>query len=127
MPSDRRWTKRTAAVLFLGLLQSVTAQDQIQLIVAKMGDGAGIVISSPPGIECGDGGASCAATFGNGTPVTLTPKETNATSIFEGWSVTAGSTTHCEGTNGPCSFIIGENSSVVATFVVSNQETPPFP
>lgn len=127
MPLGRRLIIRTAAVLFLGLLQSVMAQDQIQLIVAKMGEGSGIVISSPPGIECGDGGASCTATFGSGTPVTLTPKETAGASVFEGWSATSGSTTHCEGTTGPCSFIIGEHSSVIATFVVSNQEPPPIP
>lgn len=126
MPLDRQWMIRTAAVLFLGLLQSVVAQDQIQLIVTKVGEGAGIVVSSPPGIECGDGGASCTANFGTGTPVTLMPKETTGASIFEGWSETSGSTTHCEGTNGPCSFIIGEHSSVNATFAVSNQESPPL-
>jgi hypothetical protein len=121
MSLNKRWIIRIAVVAFLALLQSVIAQEPVQLIVAKDGEGAGMVISSPPGIECGDEGSSCTATFGSGTPFNLSPKETTGASVFEGWSQTSGSTTHCEGTNGPCSFIIGADSSLRATFAISTQ------
>jgi hypothetical protein len=109
-----------AVLLFCGFLQPIVAQDEFHLIVEKAGEGSGVILSSPPGIECGEGDTKCSATFGAGTPVTLTPKETTG-SVFEGWSATTGSTTHCEGTQGPCSFIISSDSMLTATFVISNQ------
>lgn len=52
------------------------------LTVYKVGDGFGLVSSSPAGIGCGD---VCDATFDTGTIVTLTATP-DASSIFFGWS-----------------------------------------
>ncbi len=109
-------------LLICGFGSSVQTQTDVQLIVQKAGEGGGIVVSSPPGIECGDGGSNSSGTFESGTPVTLTPRETTSSSAFEGWSVTSGSTTHCEATNGPCSFLISADSTVTATFMLSNPQ-----
>ena len=115
-----------AALVVCILCQSALAQETAQetgfnVMVQKAGEGNGMVISSPPGIECGNDATNCSATFNSGTPVTLTPKEGSAGSIFEGWSGTSGSNTHCETTKGPCSFIINADSSATATFVVASQ------
>ena len=52
------------------------------LSVTKTGAGSGTVTSSPVGINCG---ATCSASFNNGTSVTLTATP-DAGSTFNGWS-----------------------------------------
>jgi hypothetical protein len=54
----------------------------VNLVISKPGNGAGTVVSSPSGIDCGE---TCAKLFDVGTEVTLTaPAETGST--FAGWS-----------------------------------------
>jgi streptogramin lyase len=52
------------------------------LDITKAGSGAGTVISSPAGIDCG---ADCSENYANGTVVTLTATAGNGSS-FTGWS-----------------------------------------
>ncbi len=51
------------------------------LTVKRSGSGAGIVLSEPPGIECGP---DCTHTFGRGTSVSLTAVAEDG-SVFAGW------------------------------------------
>jgi hypothetical protein len=54
---------------------------EVELTVVKTGAGGGDIVSSPAGIECG---ATCSATFPEGTEVTLT-SEADSSSTFIGW------------------------------------------
>ena len=56
--------------------------NRFALSVATSGNGAGTVASTPAGINCD---ATCAASFVEGTPVTLTATATTGSS-FTGWS-----------------------------------------
>ena len=85
------------------------------LTVMKDGKGSGVIVSAPPGIECGDGGNSCSASFAVGTPVALTAQAIGGDSVFEGWSDPNGSTTSCEAKS-DCSFIMSEDSSIKGNF-----------
>ena len=62
--------------------QCVTASAPVMLTVVKNGSGSGTVTSSPAGINCG---ATCSASFGAGSAVTLTASPTSAASTFTGW------------------------------------------
>jgi hypothetical protein len=81
--------------------------------VTKAGTGAGTVVSSPAGIDCG---TSCSATFLSSTLVTLTATAA-ADSTFAGWSGGG-----CSGTD-PCSFVGNTAVAVTATFTL----IPPSP
>ena len=86
--------------------QITTVVSAFTLTVAKAGNGSG-TIHSGSGFDCS---ATCAATFSNGTTVSLiaTPSET---SVFAGWSGA------CTGTDpNACSVIMNSNESVTATF-----------
>jgi subtilisin-like proprotein convertase family protein len=83
------WTLRIAdrAAADVGTWNSWTlrifgTQGSSTLTVTKAGTGSGTVTSSPAGITCG---ATCAASFANGTVVTLTATP-DAGSSFAGWS-----------------------------------------
>jgi hypothetical protein len=76
------------------------------LTLAKSGDGAGAVASSPAGIACG---ASCAHNYPYGTTVTLTAAPSSG-STFTGWSGGG-----CSGT-GSCAVTMNGSASVTATF-----------
>jgi hypothetical protein len=80
---------------------------QHTLTVAKTGTGSGTVTSSPAGISCG---ATCSASFNEGTVVTLTASPA-AGSTFAGWSGcdSEPSATECEVT-------MGTDKSVSANF-----------
>jgi hypothetical protein len=69
------------------------------------GAGRGSVTSSPAGIDCG---ASCSASFANGTDVTLTATVAAGTT-FAGWSG------DCSG-RGTCTLTMSADHSVTATF-----------
>src|SRR3954453_5408288 len=84
-----------------------------QLTVQSAGTGAGIITSSPAGINCG---ATCTASFATGTQVTLSATA-NPTSTFAGWSGA------CSG-SGACTVTLNANSTVTAMF---NANTPPPP
>ena len=98
-----------------GSLQAATAQKHWvasithQLTVSKAGSGSGSVTSSPAGIDCG---ATCSASFAQGTSVTLTATA-DAGSTFTGWSGA------CTGT-GTCVLTMDTDHSVTATFDVAS-------
>jgi hypothetical protein len=78
----------------LSQAQSVTAIFNLipeTLTVAKKGDGAGSVSSSPSGISCG---TTCSFSYGYGTPVTLAAKAARGSS-FVGWSGACTGTAAC--------------------------------
>ncbi|MDQ3918921.1 MAG: Ig-like domain repeat protein, partial [Acidobacteriota bacterium] len=76
------------------------------LTVTRNGTGAGTVTSSPAGINCG---ATCSATYADGTLVTLTAAAA-VNSAFAGW-------TGCDSTSGnTCNVAMGAARSVTATF-----------
>ncbi|GAA1934834.1 hypothetical protein GCM10009815_31860 [Nocardioides marmoribigeumensis] len=77
------------------------------LTVTRAGGGSGSVSSSPAGINCG---ATCSATFQQGTSVTLTATPA-AGSTFSGWSGGG-----CSGTS-TCTVPMAGDTSVTATFV----------
>ncbi len=76
-----------------------------RVTVALAGTGHGAVASGPAGLECGP---SCAASFPNGTAVTLRP-QAQAGSRFDGWGGA------CTGTE-PCTVALDSDKAVTATF-----------
>ena len=94
---------------------SVTADftlNQYTLTTAKSGTGTGTITSSPAGINCG---ATCSASFDQGTQVTLTAASAVG-STFAGWSGGG-----CSGT-GTCIVTMTAATTVTATFTL-NQYT----
>ena len=83
----------------------------VTLTVVTAGSASGTVTSSPAGIDCG---ATCSASFGEGTVVTLTATPA-AGSTFTGWSGGG-----CSGT-GACQVTMSAAESVTATFAVSTE------
>jgi hypothetical protein len=81
-----------------------------QLTVTKTGTGAGSVSSSPAGIDCG---ATCQASFDQGTHVQLTASP-DASSDFTGW------TGDCTGT-GACDVTMDTARSVTAAFALKTE------
>lgn len=80
-------------------------QETYNLKVYLMGDGSGITISTPPGINCG---TDCSESYSEGTTVTLTPIPDEGSS-FTGWSGA------CSGT-GTCQVSMTSNKAVTAKF-----------
>src|SRR5262249_43617532 len=76
------------------------------LTVSRAGAGSGTVTSNPAGISCG---ATCSASFTNGTSVTLTAAAA-AGSTFTGWSGA------CTGTATTCTVAMSAAQTVTATF-----------
>jgi Bacterial Ig domain/Divergent InlB B-repeat domain/Fibronectin type III domain len=76
------------------------------LTVSQAGAGIGTVTSNPTGISCG---ATCSASFANGTLVSLTAAPA-AGSTFNGWSG------GCAGT-GPCTLTMNAATAVTAAFM----------
>lgn len=74
--------------------------------VAKEGSGSGVVISSPPGINCG---SNCYASFPANSQVTLSVSP-SSDSVFGGWL------DDCVGTNPTCTLIMNSHKSVTAIF-----------
>jgi hypothetical protein len=70
------------------------------VVVGKLGTGAGIVVSDPPGINCGD---VCTARFTPGIRLTVRAyPENGSDSYFVGWSrVDCGSLQYCDGLAAP--------------------------
>ncbi|MGK0617432.1 InlB B-repeat-containing protein [Meiothermus cerbereus] len=85
---------------------TTSAASTFALTVNKNGTGSGTVTSSPAGINCG---ATCAASFAQGTTVTLTAAPASG-SVFAGWSGGG-----CSGT-GVCTVTMSAAQSVTATF-----------
>jgi len=96
-------------VVTMDQARSVTATFEVGsfvLSVAKDGDGAGTVTSSPAGIDCG---VDCSESYAFNTPVTLTATPLSVSFAFTGWSG------DCTGT-GSCNVTMSEARSVTATF-----------
>jgi hypothetical protein len=92
--------------------QNVTANFSLNsypLTVSKTGNGAGMVTSSPAGINCG---TTCTANYNHGTMVTLTATPANG-STFTGWSG------GCSGT-GSCVTTMTSAQTVSANFNINN-------
>ncbi|QQS60829.1 MAG: hypothetical protein IPN70_02970 [Candidatus Moraniibacteriota bacterium] len=88
------------------LLSSDTAEVALKtLIVAKVGAGAGKIISNPSGINCG---TTCSKAYANGTRVTLTVTPAQG-STFAGWGGA------CSGT-GTCRVLMDAGKKVTARF-----------
>jgi|GEM_PF-4521681 hypothetical protein len=85
---------------------TTSAAPTFALTVNKNGTGSGNVTSSPAGINCG---ATCTASFAQGTTVTLTAAPASG-SVFAGWSGGG-----CSGT-GTCTVTMSAAQSVTATF-----------
>ncbi|MCB0866020.1 MAG: putative Ig domain-containing protein [Solirubrobacterales bacterium] len=83
------------------------------LDVATSGTGVGYVASTPAGIDCGSGShASCSASYGYGTEITLTAVPDEGTgSSFDGWSGGG-----CSGTETTCAVTMDQVRSVSASF-----------
>jgi hypothetical protein len=96
MGSDRSVTARFDASAF----------PTSSLTLTRTGTGGGIVTSAPSGISCG---ATCMASFGNGTSVMLVATASPG-SVFAGWSGGG-----CSGT-GACSIVMNGDQSVTAAF-----------
>lgn len=118
--------KKLAFVLFIvcaalspqGNFQAQTEDTYFVVSIHKTGNGSGLVTSSPPGIDCGDGFNNCSQVFKRGTPVTLSARALHGPSQFNGWSIVVGSTLPCAASGSDCTFIVTENSSANAEFVL---------
>lgn len=85
-----------------------TAPDALDaaLAVSKEGTGTGRVTSLPPGIDCGP---TCAASFADGSSVTLIANADDG-STFVGWSGA------CSGTDPSCTVVMSAPLAVTARF-----------
>ncbi len=83
---------------------------QIDLTAEKTGIGTGLVTSEPQGIDCG---ATCIASYDEGTEVTLTAAAESG-SVFAGWSG------YCSGIE-PCVIRVEGVRSVIAMFLPEHQ------
>ncbi len=79
-----------------------------EIAVAKAGDGDGVVLSQPPGIDCG---SDCIARYDHGTPITLTATAA-ISSTFSGWSGA------CSGMDPLCQLSADAAQTVTATFAL---------
>ena len=82
--------------------------NQYTITVQKAGNGSGVVVSSPSGIECG---STCAAVYGYGANVSLSATAA-ASTRFVGWSGA------CTGADPVCTVTVDAARSVTATFVL---------
>lgn len=89
------------------------APQNIGATVIKLGNGTGLVSSSPSVISCG---VACSGAVVQGTVLTLTATA-DASSIFVGWSGAG-----CSGT-GNCVITVNDSVTVFATFALSQQGT----
>lgn len=71
----------------------------------------GSVTSSPGGIDCGNGGASCSGNYGEGEVVVLTATPKSSYWKFAGWSGTS-----CSGMFPVCTFIVDGPEDATAAF-----------
>jgi len=115
--------RKISVLLCFAFLLLLAANDRAQnfgpmylVTVHVSGNAAGEIISSPPGITCGETMSDCSERFERGTPVTLSPRVLNDGS-FQGWAVAVGSTQPCAASFGDCSFIVMEDSSVRGEFL----------
>ena len=94
---------------------TLPAANEVSLLVSKVGTGAGVISSSPVGINCG---IACAANFTHNSSVTLTAAP-NTGSTFSGWSGL------CSGVSLSSTILLGSNSSCTATFTINTYAVTP--
>lgn len=82
--------------------------NQYTVTIQNAGNGSGIVVSTPSGLECG---SACTAVYGYGANVSLTATAA-ASTRFVGWSGT------CTGVDTVCTVTIDAAKSVTATFAL---------
>jgi hypothetical protein len=99
----------TTCIVAMNADKAVTAtfRSMRTLTVLPAGSGAGLVASTPAGINCG---STCSAALDRGTNVTLTATPFPG-SIFGGWSGA------CSGTSLTCPVNMTDAQSVTATFI----------
>lgn len=85
---------------------------QYALTVAQEGTGAGIVISTPPGVDCG---ITCTVQLNHGTPVSLTATAA-VSSTFTGWQGA------CAGLTPVCTLTLDRAQQVTATFALNSYD-----
>lgn len=85
------------------------------LMVSKQGDGAGTIMSYPPGISCP---GKCTQLYQKGTKVTLGARVDSPDSSFAGWQGI------CSGT-GDCIIFLEKDTAIIGTF--NKQQAPPHP
>lgn len=103
----------TVALIATTTITATFTAIQQTLAVAHSGTGDGTIMSNGPGINCG---TTCAATFAQGTMITLTATP-DANSTFVGWSSGG-----CTGT-GPCTVTLNAATTVGAVFNATNFAT----
>jgi hypothetical protein len=91
-------------------LLALTGTARLRLSVALAGGGAGRVVSSPPGIDCGSG-TTCSALFDPGTVALQASTENGTDSFFSGWSESG-----CSGPGRRCDISLTASRRVEATF-----------
>jgi hypothetical protein len=91
---------------------ATSASDGLTVTVSKTGTGAGTIVSSPSGINCG---AVCSATYVSGGSITLTATAASG-STFAGWS---------GGCVGTASCTLAGNVPVTVTATFTTVATPP--
>ncbi len=79
------------------------------LTINKSGAGAGVIVSSPSGINCG---SYCSLGFSAGSTIVLSVAPDND-SVFSGWDLPS-----CPGT-GDCQVMINKNIEITATFATA--------
>ena len=89
----------------------VTAPLPVVVTIVPSGSGSGTVTSSPAGINCG---ATCAASFGGGSTITLSATPTSAASTFTGWLGNA-----CTGV-ASCTTTLSTAATISATFALTS-------
>jgi uncharacterized repeat protein (TIGR01451 family) len=94
-----------------GSASATTGSSCSSVTVTRAGTGSGTVTSAPAGISCG---VACAATFGDGTPITLTATAATG-STFTGWSGAG-----CAGA-GLCTFVLNGAKAITATFTLQTR------
>ena len=93
---------------------SVLPPSTYTLNVSKTGTGAGTVISTPSGINCG---ATCSANYSSGTTVTLTATP-NSGYVFNRWEGA------CTGKSSACTVTVDAQKSVTARFDTPQSAKP---
>jgi len=106
-----------SCVVAMDQAREVTATFGLQtraLMVDVAGNGNGGVVSTPAGIDCGDGATGCDHGFGYGTAVTLNANPATG-SDFTGWSGA------CSG-DGSCVVAMDQAREVTATFALQHRD-----
>ncbi|MBI2459338.1 MAG: cadherin-like domain-containing protein [Parcubacteria group bacterium] len=103
-PADSQWLSNGALIEF-----TMNFVSNYSLTITKSGAGSGTVTSAPAGIDCG---ATCSASYVNGTAVTLTASPAVG-SAFTGWSGAG-----CSGV-GACNITMDAVKTVDAAFAAS--------